>query len=89
MLAGAAPDRAASGPDGKLSRSFLFNTYSGWSFFRGDRCDAKVRTLEVIVMHREYRARRVVLKKVRISSAAGDDVARIVIPRVLIDPIQP
>ena len=42
---------------GRLTFEFLFDTYSGSGLW-GDRCKAKVRLLEVVVVHPEHRVRR-------------------------------
>jgi hypothetical protein len=67
----------------------MFNTYSGAGILHAERCDAKLRTLEVVLMHPGYRARRVALKRVRISSHSVGDVATIVIPPLVMDPLKP
>ena len=89
MQSGSVPSHTTTGPDGKSARTYLFDTYSGPGILHADRCDAKLRTLEVVLMHPEYRARRVPLKKVRISSQVVSDVGSIVLPPVLIDPLRP
>ena len=42
---------------GRLTFEFLFDTFSGSGLW-GDRCNAKVRSLEVVVVHPEHRVRR-------------------------------
>jgi hypothetical protein len=48
---------AITAEDGSVSHDFWFNTYSG-SGLTGDRCKATVKSLEVVVVHSDYRVRR-------------------------------
>jgi hypothetical protein len=82
------PSSATTGADGKAARMYAFNTYSGPGFLSADRCDAQLRTLEVVVSHPDYRARRVDMKKIRVAAAAKDGVRSIVIPPVSMDPLE-
>ena len=80
---------APSGDDGRLVRTYWFNTYSGSGIFATDRCNGKLRTLELVVMHPDYRAQRISIKKLQIRTNAASDVWTVVIPPVLMDPLTP
>src|SRR3954463_9852791 len=88
MPSGSAPSQTTTGPDGKSARTYLFDTYSGSGVLHAERCKAQLRTLEVVLVHPDYQVRRVILKRVAISPQAAGDVARIVIPPVLMDPFE-
>jgi len=79
------PYQTTSRDDGRLIRTFWFNTYSGSGLFATDRCNNKVRTLELVALHPNYRAKRISLKKLQITPKAADDLETIVIPLVLMD----
>jgi hypothetical protein len=48
---------AVTASDGGVSHDFWFNTYSGTGLRGGDRCKAKVKSIEVVVHHPEYAVR--------------------------------
>lgn len=81
--------RTATGPDGKSARTYLFNTYSGAGSLHPERCEARPTTVTVVFIHPDYRVRRVALEKVVVPSPATGDVGLIVMPRVLMEPLQP
>jgi hypothetical protein len=87
MTSGAVPSHTSTGPDGKLARTYVFNTYSGTGIRHVDRCGAKLQSIEVVLMHPGYRARRVVLKKVGTSSHSAGDAATVVVPLLAMEPI--
>lgn len=70
----------------RAARTYLFDTYSGAGILKADRCDATLRTLDVVLMHQDYRARRVTLNKVRMSPQVAGDIGSVVIPLVLMEP---
>ena len=76
---------ATTGPDGKVTHTFVFNTYSGPGILNADRCDAKLRKLEILVTHPDYRVKRVLVKRIPVS-AATDGVGTILTPRVQMAP---
>jgi hypothetical protein len=80
---------ATTDTNGRLARTYLLNTYSGPGILRVERCGLRLRTLEVIVTHPVYRARRLVMKRIQVSSRTADDVVAIEIPSLLVDPVQP
>jgi hypothetical protein len=87
MLSGTDGNPITTEPNGRVARTYLLNTYSGAGLLQADRCGAKLRTLEIVVIHPDYRARRISVKNIRISPAGGVDT--IVIPLVHMDPLQP
>src|SRR6185503_17622393 len=52
---------AISAVDGRLVRTYVFNTSSGGGLLFGDRCNARVRTLELIATHSSYQAKRILI----------------------------
>jgi len=85
----AAQNDATSREGGRFVRTYLFNSYSGPGFFVADRCNARVRSLELIANHQNYRAKRMSIKKVRHSAKAIGELETIVISALLMDPLEP
>jgi hypothetical protein len=87
MLSGTDGNPISTELNGKLARTYLLNTYSGAGILHAERCDAKLRALEIVVIHPDYRARRISVKNI-LSSPAGN-VDTIVMSPVHMDPLQP
>jgi hypothetical protein len=80
---------ATTGPDGKVTHTFAFNTYSGPGILNADRCDAKLRELEILVTHTDYGSLRLAVKRIRMSPSPKTGVRTIVIPPVAMDTTEP
>lgn len=80
---------ATTGPDGKVTHTVAFNTYSGPGILNADLCDAKLRELEILVTHPDYRSRRLAVKPIRMSPSPKTGVRTIVIPPVAMDATEP
>ena len=82
------PTRTVTGADGRLTRSLWFSTYSGTTFWGADHCNRKLRSLEIVLPHPDYGAKRVTVEPVKVSSPSGGDVSTIVVPQIFMDPLR-
>lgn len=76
-----------TGIDGRAVGTYRFDTYSGRGFLSADRCDAKVRSLELVAVHPGYRGGRVLLTKVAVPKAAADGIRRTALLRLSLEPV--
>jgi len=80
------PNDPISSDRGRMVRTYVFDTYSGPGILSVDRCNARVRILELIATHPNYQAKRISIKKVPNSAKAPGAVDTIMIPLSL-DPL--
>ncbi|MCC6987412.1 MAG: hypothetical protein IT181_00340 [Acidobacteria bacterium] len=73
---------------GRLTFEFSFDTYSGAGLW-GDRCNAKVRSIEVVVVHPEHRVRRLRFDVDRRISRRVDRAYDVKLPSVDLERLHP
>lgn len=73
---------------GGLTFEFLFDTYSGAGLW-GDRCNAKVRSLEVVVVHPEHRVRRLRFDVDSRILRRRDRTYELTLPRIEVERLRP
>jgi hypothetical protein len=70
------PEDASTWLDGRFQADYAFGTYSGPDLFGGDRCNARVRTVEVVVSRPGFQARRVQVRGRALALRRDADASR-------------
>jgi hypothetical protein len=72
---------AVTASDGGVNHDFWFNTYSGGGL-RGDRCEARVKSIEVVVHHPDYAVRLLRFDVSSRTSRRGERLYLVTLPNI-------